>query len=82
VGHPEFPPAGTVVGTLAATWSDGAPFTGSFEFDASQPKGGNEGGIFAIVNNADHTGQLIVDPNGPGVGMVAVLDRVFVRAVQ
>jgi hypothetical protein len=55
---PSTAPAGTVVGTLSATWSDGSPFTGTLSF--SQPYS-NDSGTFALSGN-----NLVV--SGPGLG--------------
>jgi hypothetical protein len=52
-------PAGTVVATITASWSDGSPFTGTFSFG---PPDSNDGAAFAISGN-----QLIVNPSGPGL---------------
>jgi hypothetical protein len=52
-------PAGTVVTTITANWSDGSPFTGTLSFG---PPNSNDQATFAISGN-----QLIVNPNGPGL---------------
>jgi hypothetical protein len=52
-------PAGTVVSTVTASWSDGSPFTGTLSF--AQPYS-NDQGTFAISGN-----NLIINPAGPGV---------------
>lgn len=52
-------PAGTVVATIAATWSDGTPFIGTLSFG---PPYFNDNATFAISGN-----QLIVNSAGPGV---------------
>jgi hypothetical protein len=55
---PSAAPAGTILGTLGATWSDGSPFTGTLSF--SQPYS-NDSGTFALSGN-----NLVV--SGPGLG--------------
>jgi hypothetical protein len=55
---PSAAPAGTIVGTLSATWSDGSPFTGTLSF--SQPYS-NDSGTFGLSGN-----NLVV--SGPGLG--------------
>jgi Domain of unknown function (DUF4082) len=45
---PSNAPAGTVVATIAATWSNGAPFTGTMSF---APPYSNDNGTFAISGN-------------------------------
>jgi hypothetical protein len=87
VDHPEYPPPGTVVGRVTVTVSDGSLFTGSIGFDGAQLSGGNDNGVYAMVNFPDPNtgeviGEIIVNPDGPGVGTVAELDRLFVKAVQ
>jgi Domain of unknown function (DUF4082) len=52
-------PAGTVVATVTASWSDGSPFTGSLSFGSPNS---NDKATFAISGN-----QLIVNPDGPGL---------------
>jgi Domain of unknown function (DUF4082) len=52
-------PVGTVVATIAATWSDGTPFTGTLSFGAPYS---NDNATFAISGNS-----LIVNSAGPGV---------------
>jgi Domain of unknown function (DUF4082) len=52
-------PAGTVVATITASWSDGSPFTGTLSFG---PPYFNDQGVFAISGNS-----LIIDPSGPGL---------------
>jgi hypothetical protein len=56
---PSNAPAGTVVTTIAATWSNGAPFTGALSFGLPYS---NDNGTFAISGN-----NLIINPTGPGV---------------
>jgi Domain of unknown function (DUF4082) len=52
-------PAGTVVATITARWSDGSPFTGTLSFG---PPDSNDQATFVISGN-----QLIVNPAGPGL---------------
>lgn len=56
---PSNAPAGTVVTSITASWSDGSPFTGTLSFGAPYS---NDNGIFALSGN-----NLIVNPSGPGV---------------
>jgi hypothetical protein len=52
-------PAGTVVATITASWSNGSPFTGTLSFGAPNS---NDHGTFAISGD-----QLIVSSAGPGM---------------
>jgi hypothetical protein len=52
-------PLGSQVATIAATWSDGSPFTGTLSFG---PPYFNDAATFAISSN-----NLIINPSGPGV---------------
>jgi hypothetical protein len=52
-------PAGTVVTTITASWSDGTPFTGTLSFG---PPNSNDQATFTVSGN-----QLIVNPDGPGL---------------
>jgi hypothetical protein len=58
-------PKGSVVATYTITMSDGSPFTGTIGFG---PPNFDNGGVFALVVITLSTGQIIVNPNGPGVG--------------
>jgi hypothetical protein len=58
---PSATPLGAVVANVAATWSDGAPFTGALLFVAPNF---NHGGVYALDSN----NNLIINPLGPGVG--------------
>jgi hypothetical protein len=51
---------GTVVSTVAATCSDGTPFTGSLEFSGPYY---DDSGVFALSGS-----NLVVNPAGPGLG--------------
>jgi hypothetical protein len=57
---PDNAPPGIVVAQAVATWSNGAPFTGTMSFQS--PYFG-DGGMFAF----DASGDVIVNPNGPGL---------------
>jgi hypothetical protein len=73
---PSTTPLGAVVATLAGTWSDGAPFTGTLSFVAPNF---SHGGVFAI----DSSNNLIVNPLGPGVGAAAgTTETVTIGATQ
>lgn len=77
---PSSTPPGTVVATMTAIWSDGRPFTGTFQFVAPNF---DDHGIYAITMNPDHTGNLIINPTGPGVGNEGGnIDNVTIEAVQ
>jgi hypothetical protein len=52
-------PAGTVVATITASWSNSNPFTGTLSFGAPYS---NDKATFTISGN-----QLIVNPAGPGL---------------
>lgn len=52
-------PAGTVVATIIAVWSDGTSFIGNLSFG---PPFYNDRGTFAIAGN-----KLIINPVGPGL---------------
>jgi hypothetical protein len=68
-------PAGTVVATVTASWSDGSPFTGTLSFGAPNS---NDGGTFAISGN-----QLVVNSAGPGLsGDGATTQLVTIVAAQ
>jgi hypothetical protein len=53
-------PLGATVAQVTAAWSDGSPFTGTLSFG---PPNFNAGGVYALDGN-----NLIISPNGPGVG--------------
>jgi hypothetical protein len=68
-------PAGTIVATIAATWSNGAPFTGTLSFG---PPYSNDSATFAISGN-----NLIINSAGPGVSADgATTQNVTVTATQ
>jgi hypothetical protein len=58
---PSTTPVGSVVASLTATWSDGAPFTGKLSFG---PPNYTAGGVYALDSN----NNLIISPLGSGVG--------------
>jgi hypothetical protein len=68
-------PAGSVVATIIATWSDGSPFTGALSFG---PPYSNDNATFAISGNT-----LIVNPAGPGLSSDAhTIQNVTIVATQ
>jgi hypothetical protein len=68
-------PAGTVVATISAAWSDGGPFTGNLSFGAPYS---NDQGRFAISGN-----NLIISSSGPGVSADGgTTQNVTVQAIQ
>ncbi len=72
---PETSPLGSYVATLIATWSDGSPFTGSFQFVAPSY---DDGGTFAISGS-----DLIISPAGLGVnGDGGSVQYVSIVAIQ
>lgn len=77
---PTTTPLGATVAGLRGVWSDASPFTGGYafvtpNFDAA--------GVYAITVNADHTGNLIVNPLGPGVsGSGGTVGDVTIEATQ
>jgi hypothetical protein len=72
---PNSSPGGTVVAQINATWSDGSPFTGILGFGTPYF---SDNGTFAISGN-----NLIIDPNGPGVGPFGnTIQNVTVVATQ
>jgi hypothetical protein len=70
-------PPGTVVAKITATWSSGAPFTGTLTFGAPNSTYSNDNGAFAISGN-----DLIVS-SGPDVSSDAnTIQNVTVVASQ
>ncbi len=66
---------GTPVAVLQGVWSDGSPFTGTYQFVAPNF---DDGGIYDISGNL-----LRVSPIGPGVGSEGgSIDSVTIVAVQ
>lgn len=94
---PSTTPLGTIVATLQGVWSNGDPFVGSYIFVApnydgtDNPPNGisvvfslefiTSTGPWAILVNPDHSGSLIVNPNGPGLaGLGGVTDHITIEA--
>ena len=80
--HPTIPdttPKGTVVAGYAITMSDGSRFTGTVAFGAPNF---DDGGVFALKIITPASGQIIVNPNGPGVGpnLTTITDHVTLVA--
>jgi Domain of unknown function (DUF4082) len=71
---PSTAPAGTTVGTLNVTWSDGSPFTGTLSFSTPY---GNDHGAFAIFGK-----NLIVNSGGGLGGDAGTTQHVTVTATQ
>jgi hypothetical protein len=68
-------PVGSQVATIAATWSDGRPFTGTLSFG---PPHFNDAATFAISGN-----NLIINPSGSGVASHGnTLQNVTIVATQ
>ncbi len=73
-------PGGTPVATLQGVWSDASPFTGTYGFTAPN---NNDGNTFSIVPGTGSSGQLQVNPSGPGVGFDGnTVQNVTVTAIQ
>jgi hypothetical protein len=69
---------GTVVATLQGTWDDGSAFVGDYIFASPNF---NDGGVYAMTLNSDHSANLIIDPNGPGVGSAGgTIEHVTIEA--
>jgi len=71
---------GAVVATYTVTMSDGSPFAGTIGFG---PPNFDAGGIFALTGSPTR-GNVIVNPNGPGVGpnLGTVTDHITLVATQ
>lgn len=77
---PSTTPLGAVVASLQGVWSSGAPFTGSYVFVSPNF---DDGGVYAITQNANNTGNLIINPSGPGVGSAGgSVEHVTIEATQ
>lgn len=63
---PDTTPLGANLATLQGVWSDSSPFTGSYVFVAPYF---DDGGVYAVTMNPDHSGNLIINPLGPGVNL-------------
>jgi hypothetical protein len=76
-------PLGATVATLQGVWSNGAPFTGTYQFVAPNWNHGtvpsfDPAGIYAISGN-----HVIINPAGPGVGALGGTHQDYsVAAVQ
>jgi hypothetical protein len=77
---PDTTARGAVVATYAVTMSDGSPFVGTIGFG---PPNFDAGGIFALAGSPT-SGNVIVNPNGPGVGpnLSTVTDHITLVATQ
>jgi hypothetical protein len=77
---PDTTPVGAVVATYTVTMSDGSPFVGTIVFG---PPNFDAGGIFALTGSPTG-GNIIVNPNGPGVGpnLSTVTDHITLIAMQ
>jgi hypothetical protein len=74
-------PSGTTVATVMASWSDGSPFTGSFNM--TQPPYADDGHAFSLSCTACASANVIVNPGGPGVGGDGgTTQNITVQAVQ
>jgi hypothetical protein len=72
-------PPGTIVTTIQGQWSNGAAFTGSYPFVAPNF---SDGSIYSVILNANGSGNLIVNPSGPGVGSTPTTEHVTLEAQQ
>jgi hypothetical protein len=77
---PDTTSVGAVVATYMVTMSDGSPFVGTIGFG---PPNFDAGGIFALTGSPT-SGNVIVNPNGPGVGpnLSTVTDHITLVATQ
>ena len=77
---PDTTSVGAVVATYTVTMSDGSPFVGTIGFG---PPNFDAGGIFALTGSPT-SGNVIVNPNGPGVGpnLSTVTDHITLIATQ
>ena len=77
---PDTTSVGAVVATYTVTMSDGSPFVGTIGFG---PPNFDAGGIFALTGSPTG-GNVIVNPNGPGVGpnLSTVTDHITLIATQ
>jgi hypothetical protein len=66
---------GTVVTTLAASWSNGSPFTGTLSF---VPPSANDGGLFTLSGSSGNT----VVVNGSLASLGNTTQRITVQATQ
>jgi hypothetical protein len=77
---PDTTARGAVVATYTVTMSDGSPFVGTIGFG---PPNFDAGGIFALAGSPT-SGNVIVNPNGPGVGpnLSTIIDHITLVATQ
>jgi hypothetical protein len=77
---PDTTSVGAVVATYMVTMSDGSPFVGTIGFGAPNF---DAGGIFALTGSPT-SGNVIVNPNGPGVGpnLSTITDLITLIATQ
>jgi hypothetical protein len=77
---PDTTSVGAVVASYTVTMSDGSPFVGTIGFGSPNF---DAGGIFALTGSPT-SGNIIVNPNGPGVGpnSSTVTDHITLIAMQ
>jgi hypothetical protein len=77
---PDTTSLGAVVATYTVTMTDGSPFGGTIGFG---PPNFDEGGMFALAGSPT-SGNVIVNPNGPGVGpnLGTITDHITLIATQ
>ena len=77
---PDTTARGAVVATYTVTMSDGSPFVGTIGFG---PPNFDAGGIFALAGSPT-SGNVIVNPSGPGVGpnLSTITDHITLVATQ
>ncbi len=77
---PDTMSVGAIVATYAVAMSDGSPFVGTIGFG---PPNFDAGGIFALTGSPI-TGNVIVNPNGPGIGpnLGTITDHITLIATQ
>ena len=77
---PDTTPKGAVVATYTVAMSDGSPFVGTIGFG---PPNFDAGGIFSLMG-APTSGNIIVNPTGPGIGpnLGTITDQITLVATQ
>jgi hypothetical protein len=77
---PDTTAKGAVVATVTVTMDDGSPFTGTLGFVAPNV---DAGGIFSLTGSGSSF-NVIVNPNGPGVGPNTgnITDNITLEALQ
>jgi hypothetical protein len=77
---PDTTSRGAVVATYTVAMTDGSPFVGTIGFG---PPNFDAGGIFALAGSPT-SGNVVVNPNGPGVGpnLSTVTDHITLVATQ